>query len=256
MVSGAMSTNLLHAGADDRPRDRNCPPGTSPMREARADVAGIVEGHDLVVVGALVEREGAAADEVVRQLADVLRRRVASGRGNRTARSACSRSCRRRARHGRTRRRRCASRPARSPPRGCARPPCCRLSWLPMKSEKLAASEACEESVQEMPAAWKTLAYPISPSMCGSAKKSGARRDQQHLRALLVERESARRRRLLPSRPLPGPRACRAAPGSGRPRLLPILWTLPMISLEYFWPKPTVSMMSRAAIEISAVSMP
>jgi len=34
----------------------------------------------------------------------------------------------------------------------------CRLSWLPMKSEKFAASEACEESVHEMPAAWNTLA--------------------------------------------------------------------------------------------------
>ncbi|MDF3011478.1 MAG: hypothetical protein K0S03_2274 [Burkholderiales bacterium] len=44
--------------------------------------------------------------------------------------------------------------------------------------------------------------------------------------------------------------------GPGRPRLLPILCTLPMISLEYFWPRPTLSMMSRAAIEISAVSMP
>ena len=42
----------------------------------------------------------------------------------------------------------------------------------------------------------------------------------------------------------------------GRPRLLPILNTLPMISLEYFWPMPIVSMMSRAAMEISAVSMP
>jgi len=29
-----------------------------------------------------------------------------------------------------------------------------------------------------------------------------------------------------------------------------------MISLEYFCPRPTLSMMSRAAIEISAVSMP
>ena len=47
-----------------------------------------------------------------------------------------------------------------------------------------------------------------------------------------------------------------ASAGPGRPRLLPILWTLPMISLQYFWPLPTASMMSRAAIEISAVSMP
>jgi len=44
--------------------------------------------------------------------------------------------------------------------------------------------------------------------------------------------------------------------GPGSPRLLPIVCTLPMISLEYFWPRPTLSMMSRAAMVISAVSMP
>ena len=44
--------------------------------------------------------------------------------------------------------------------------------------------------------------------------------------------------------------------GPGRPRLLPILWTLPRISLQYFCPWPMWSMISRAAMEISAVSMP
>jgi len=47
-----------------------------------------------------------------------------------------------------------------------------------------------------------------------------------------------------------------ARAGWGRPRLFPILMTLPMISLQYFWPLPTESMISRAAMEISAVSMP
>jgi hypothetical protein len=47
-----------------------------------------------------------------------------------------------------------------------------------------------------------------------------------------------------------------ASAGWGRPRLLPILKTLPMISLLYFWPLPTELMISRVAMVISAVSMP
>ena len=32
------------------------------------------------------------------------------------------------------------------------------------------------------------------------------------------------------------PRSVSSSAGPGRPRLLPILWTLPMISFVYFWP--------------------
>ena len=52
------------------------------------------------------------------------------------------------------------------------------------------------------------------------------------------------------------PSSVSAKAGSGNPRLLPILCTLPIISLQYFCPTPIESITSLAAIDISAVSIP
>ena len=44
--------------------------------------------------------------------------------------------------------------------------------------------------------------------------------------------------------------------GTREPQVVPDLVNLGDFSLQYFWPMPMLSMISRAAMEISAVSMP
>ena len=124
-----------------------------------------------------------------------------------------------------------------------------------MKRPKFAASDAYEESVQEIPAWWKTLAYPTRPSTWGSEKKS-ADGVTSRTSAPFTFRGSLTSTFVDSLASSSSVSSVSARARSGIPRLFPIVWTLPMISLEYFCPIPMESMISRAAMDISAVSIP
>ena len=108
MVPGAMSWKLLATALMISRGMTNCPPGMSPMREARATLHESWKVTMRSSFFSLSNLQRAALDQVVGELADVLRQRVARIEAVERARSACSRSCRPRARRGRTRPRRCA----------------------------------------------------------------------------------------------------------------------------------------------------
>ena len=199
----------------------------------------------------------ALLDQVVGEFADVLRHRIVRVEEVERTGERVRGNCRRRARHGRIRRRRV--RLTFEVPRRLAdaqRDIFCMFSYEPMNMPKLAASEACElkrpgdaRFVQHLGVADQALHVRRGEEVGATASPAGCRR--------LPRRAAAHgARRFLPRCPPPGPPACCFSALGGRPRLLPILKTLPMISLQYFWPMPMVSMISRAAMEISAVSMP